>query len=805
MSANKSRYDSGGSRPERGRGTLSRDALHSDPVGAGEASQKAASKRSSDLGYYSSSGSNVERREGEHESRQGKAGDSARRRGQAHGEDRPTRKDSGKDGATLLLEGVIYKYKGTFRGWKKRNFRLCSDGVLKYYRRAKERGRINILTSVVALSRSNSRRFEVDTGNSVFHLKTLNSEDRSAWIEKIKFVQAANAMRQNVIKSQKMSDDIEGHLAVVDSKISVLNAAYMLFCKKFDELKQKGLAGEVAPQDRSEGATKVAKSLRDVEVVRDSVGQIIYICEDLSKQLRDLYSCQKEMREMEKQEKLAAGALKMRPLSETELEETIENTGLVIEGAESDSEDYFDAEFEDDNIIESSADSCDMSSEEYESNFEGGMQPVSKPSRGMYVSGDTLCRRMSRLHQFGSSMKLTSVTKVSLEETLSSVPADFVPRRSLPSCSVRVSGMALVKILRDSIGKDLSRITIPVQFSEPINMMQRLVEDFEYAEILNEMAKERDSMRRLVMMCGFAASGYASTLGRLGKPFNPLLGETYELVNACKGKCFRSVSEQVSHHPPVSACVAEGQEWTVQGYMLIKNKFWGKSIEIYPTGGMTCRVPKYGDMFSWNKVITCVNNVLIGSKWIDSYGEMTIVNDTTQEKCLLDFKRRKWWGAGAYEVSGEAYNKENKLRYQIEGHWNEEMKAYPVEEDGTRGPGFTVWKRHPPLEDAEKQYQFTEFTMQLNELPDWLRPLLPRTDTRLRTDQMAMENGEFDLAASEKSRLEVEQRNRMKEISEEDWVPNWFEKDQNGKWTYKGGYWEARKERKWPPTLPELF
>ena len=34
---------------------------------------------------------------------------------------------------------------------------------------------------------------------------------------------------------------------------------------------------------------------------------------------------------------------------------------------------------------------------------------------------------------------------------------------------------------------------------------------------------------------------------RLKKPFNPLLGETYELVTSE----FRYYSEMVSHHPPI--------------------------------------------------------------------------------------------------------------------------------------------------------------------------------------------------------------------------------------------------------------
>ena len=44
-------------------------------------------------------------------------------------------------------------------------------------------------------------------------------------------------------------------------------------------------------------------------------------------------------------------------------------------------------------------------------------------------------------------------------------------------------------------------------------------------------------------MAAFAVSGYSSTAGRTVKPFNPLLGETYELVHAEKG--FRAIVEKV--------------------------------------------------------------------------------------------------------------------------------------------------------------------------------------------------------------------------------------------------------------------
>ncbi|NWS86998.1 OSBL7 protein, partial [Toxostoma redivivum] len=63
-----------------------------------------------------------------------------------------------------------------------------------------------------------------------------------------------------------------------------------------------------------------------------------------------------------------------------------------------------------------------------------------------------------------------------------------------------------------------------------------------------------------VYVAAFAVSAYASTYYRAGsKPFNPVLGETYECVRPDRG--FRFISEQVSHHPPISACHAESDNF----------------------------------------------------------------------------------------------------------------------------------------------------------------------------------------------------------------------------------------------------
>ena len=59
---------------------------------------------------------------------------------------------------------------------------------------------------------------------------------------------------------------------------------------------------------------------------------------------------------------------------------------------------------------------------------------------------------------------------------------------------------------------------------------------------------------------------------------------------------FRYVSEQVSHHPPISAFTCEskddGARWRFYGNILPKIKFLVKNIEIYPKGLFTLELKR---------------------------------------------------------------------------------------------------------------------------------------------------------------------------------------------------------------------
>lgn len=133
-------------------------------------------------------------------------------------------------------------------------------------------------------------------------------------------------------------------------------------------------------------------------------------------------------------------------------------------------------------------------------------------------------------------------------------------RSTLPAPSPDLGDTSLWSILYKNIGKDLSKISMPVTLNEPLSVLQRLCEELEYSDLLDKASMIDDPCERMVQMAAFAVSAYGSATHRAGhKPFNPLLGETYECIREDKG--FKFVAEQVCHHPPVSACHAESENF----------------------------------------------------------------------------------------------------------------------------------------------------------------------------------------------------------------------------------------------------
>lgn len=407
-------------------------------------------------------------------------------------------------------------------------------------------------------------------------------------------------------------------------------------------------------------------------------------------------------------------------------------------------------------------------------------------------------------------------------------------RTSLPSPMFSRNDFSIWSILRKCIGMELSKITMPVIFNEPLSFLQRLTEYMEHTYLIHKASSLADPVERMQCVAAFAVSAVASQWERTGKPFNPLLGETYELVRDDLG--FRLISEQVSHHPPISAFHAEGlnNDFIFHGSIYPKLKFWGKSVEAEPKGTITLELLEHNEAYTWTNPTCCVHNIIVGKLWIEQYGNVEITNHKTGDKCVLNFKPCGLFGKELHKVEGYIQDKSKKKLCALYGKWTEclysvdpatfdaykkndkknteekkNSKQVSASEESDEMPmpdsesvfvipgSILLWRIAPRPPNSAQMYNFTSFAMVLNEVDKEMESVIPKTDCRLRPDIRAMENGEIDQASEEKKRLEEKQRaarkNRSK--SEEDWKTRWFHQGPNPysgaqDWLYSGSYWD---------------
>eukprot|EP00210_Caulerpa_lentillifera_P001647 g1583.t1 len=371
-------------------------------------------------------------------------------------------------------------------------------------------------------------------------------------------------------------------------------------------------------------------------------------------------------------------------------------------------------------------------------------------------------------------------------------------RDRLPQPIEKEKKVGLWSIIKECIGKDLTKICLPVYFNEPISALQRSCEELEYADLLNEAVKHPPgSIQRLVYISTWAISGYGGTVGRTTKPFNPLLGETFEFVNPEKG--YRFIGEKVVHHPTIFSFYCQGSGWEIAADTDLKSKFWGPSIELTPVGVILLKTYD-GETYKLNKVVTSINNLIIGKLEIDHYGLMKVQNLTNKLTAKIKFMEKRFFDRNPHQVDGYIEGPQGKIPdVYIRGVWSKQLVA---DMNDGKGP-IVVWQKNPPAVEPTR-YNLSTFAIQLNEMTEDIEGKVAPTDSRLRPDQQCLEKGIYSEANFEKQRLEQKQRAARKSAESGDPIqPRWFKHVPGAKpgeqltFVYKGGYWDSRDRGKY--------
>ncbi|KAJ1510675.1 hypothetical protein HMI54_009849 [Coelomomyces lativittatus] len=705
------------------------------------------------------------------------------------------------------LEGWLFKRKRKkLQGWAKRYF-ICDKGQLAYFKFPGGfcRGSIPITYSTLSVDPEHLY-INIDSGTTIWHLCALNREDYNLWLNSIKQFKAESA------EAIKLKTKNEKSVIPITSNAPLDKAVGN--CLERIETEVKELASFVAKDKSSKhrGSFDETGLLNQVEKLTELVlkekGDILDQLECEVKKSETLKAAYHEILRENNELKLRFGIdLKRFSLAQTQ---ALNNSSMESPILSVDSEKFFDAE----EIVLScgeSSDSDNLTEENkemviFENSDDGDYDDDIDDDDSDYSE----CSKPLELKN-ALAVPTSTIPKTVNKENTEKMKVDYpVRRKVLPSKMVGYD-VSLISILRKNVGKDLSTVAMPISLNEPLNLLQKMAEDLEYSDLLDKAAENFDPLERLKYVATFAVSGYASSVTRCTrKPFNPLQNETYECVRVDRN--FKYISEKVSHNPPIMACHAISPNWIFFQDSRVKTKFWGKSMELIPSGKVNVVFPNENEHFSWTKVTTCMRNIIGGTRSLDHYGKMIITNTNNNYRAEIVFKENSggWLGGEptVNQISGAFFdNDKNKIGF-LQGKWSEAL--YFISSDKPDVPE-ELWQATPPLENQEEMYGFTQFAIELNEITEDIRPYLPPTDSRWRPDQRLLEVGDLEEAEKIKTRLEEKQRANRKKLEAEGnkMMPKWFKINSNTasddeQWIYKGGYWESREAKDWRD-LPDLW
>ena len=304
-------------------------------------------------------------------------------------------------------------------------------------------------------------------------------------------------------------------------------------------------------------------------------------------------------------------------------------------------------------------------------------------------------------------------------------------------------------------GQSIINVSLPVNIFEPRSILERMMCSFGYSPIFLEQAAAATGIQRVKLVLTWAVTILHLSTDQ-GKPFNPVLGETFQASLGPAVCC----CEQTSHHPPVSSFQIYGptyhlrgsHEWYVStGTNSVKGRSRGRTAVHFSDGEVDISLPwanisgtlfgKRG--FNWMGVISVLDtaNRLYGEVLLNP-GKKGFFSKSQQPS---DFFRGqisrlpenhpilKPHGFKEIWMSGKKCILDATMESlcNIEGYWPLYLDA-----DSERLWSFDAFRPFLPVKTGE---------------------ILP-SDSRFREDILELARGDEDASQTQKERIETIQR-----------------------------------------------
>uniref|UniRef100_A0A7I5E9H0 Oxysterol-binding protein n=1 Tax=Haemonchus contortus TaxID=6289 RepID=A0A7I5E9H0_HAECO len=558
--------------------------------------------------------------------------------------------------------GWLNKWTNYLKGYRQRWFVLDSTAVLSYYRSPSEvgqscRGSINLQEARI-LSDKITNNIVISASSQTFHLKAGNDVDRQKWLSALEY------SRHKAIKQAESDEDEDAHIGTGESRVAVLQKTHKELLRKLEDL-------QTAARILDKHGDELIRCVNEPEIDRKTLSERAALLKittaavlKAAEEFVDLSD-----RGSKRMGKVVATERREKIMLQEQLEtlakqhSSLERAATLTDNinlnpplsAYSDMEDEFHDAAEELSLCGSRRQGSDRNSD----------------SESLSTLNDAPPRSTAVMTPTPSSFKPARAKAIAVprarsgRERRTTIP----DRPDLP--------INLWSIMKNCIGKELSKIPMPVNFSEPLSVLQRITEDLEYANLL-ETASTLGPLEQLAYVAAYGVSNYSTTGNRTNKPFNPLLGETYE-CDRTTDLGWRSITEQVSHHPPAAAHYAEGNGWVMYQDFTMTSRFRGKYLSVIPVGYTHVYFPGTKNHYSYKKITTTVHNIIVGKLWIDNHGDMEIINHGTGDKCVVKFFPYSYFSREApRKVYGVVRDSRGEPHFVVQGTWDSHVDMLKV-------------------------------------------------------------------------------------------------------------------------------
>jgi len=340
--------------------------------------------------------------------------------------------------------------------------------------------------------------------------------------------------------------------------------------------------------------------------------------------------------------------------------------------------------------------------------------------------------------------------------------------------SRQISIIDVIKSLVSQVtpGQDITKLSLPSILCHPFSMLELLSHrELLLFHILFELDSLENPLDRfMVIVKWYLSLLRQETIEK--KPFNPVLGETHvSYVEHTNSDFTEFISEQVSHHPPITAFLVKNtaHHLKIEAAVSFGVKLKRNSVSVTTSGQLVLRTLR--DTFEFSK---CVPDLKIGNvinpgpKYIMWIGDVQLSCPESGYYATIQIKEKSH---KINYINGAVYHqdKPNKPIYNLEGTCGKQTLYWSPDSIKEKD----ILLDHSLLEESYIQYLKPSLRPEMDSMTLWVPVAKAIIDNDMAT------------ADAEKKKIEEAQRTRSIEKENEDSGTYFHKTDPEGTWKFK--------------------